>query len=156
VLLVLGCRPQHNGRPSAFMVDRARKAVSLFKKNNYSKVLLSGGKTSLKVPEADLMRVMLLNHIPETRIMTECNSKSTIQNAVFCWELLKDNDVKSVTVVTSQFHIPRTKFIFKKLYAHMGSNLKFEPAPDSLGIFESGIMWLREFYAIQKMRLFGF
>ena len=42
VLIVLGCGPKRDGKPSQCMISRARKAIQLHKKNNYSAILPAG------------------------------------------------------------------------------------------------------------------
>ena len=109
VLIVLGYPPKKDGRPSDILISRVRKAVQLFKKDDYSMVLLSGGPSRMKVPEAVVMRVMLLKFIPDDRILVETASRDTMQNAVFCWEILKGKKPKQITIVTSKFHIRRAR-----------------------------------------------
>ncbi len=154
VMIVLGCSPQKDGRPSNDMISRVRKAVSLYRKNNYSKVIFSGGPTR-GVPESVVMRLMVVNYIPDGKIITEQNSRSTVQNAVFCWELLKGNRPKSITIVTSDHHMRRTKHIFRKLYKHMGCTLKFKGSPDTFDPIEGVFYRMKESIALRKMMLFG-
>jgi uncharacterized SAM-binding protein YcdF (DUF218 family) len=156
VLIVLGCSPKKDGRPSDCMISRVRKALQLYRRHNYSKVLLSGGPSRYGVPEAAVMRVMLLNFIPPDRILVERRSRSTVQNALFCWGLLNEEEVKRVTVVTSAHHIPRAKYIFRKMYAHMGVSLAFEAAADTFDPIESVFFRLKEFVLLLKLRVFGF
>ncbi|MFH1668552.1 MAG: YdcF family protein [Candidatus Woesearchaeota archaeon] len=154
VMIVLGCSPRKDGRPSDEMISRVRKAVSLYKKNNYSKIIFSGGPTR-GVPESVVMRLMVLNYLPDNKIITEKNSRSTVQNAVFCWELLKGHKPKSITIVTSDHHMPRAKHIFKKIYHHMGCTLKFEGSPNTFDPIEGVFYRSKEFIALSKIRLLG-
>jgi vancomycin permeability regulator SanA len=64
VLIVLGCAPRRDGKPSECMIARLRKAIQLYRKDNPSVVLFSGGPTRYGVSEAAIMRVMALNHLP--------------------------------------------------------------------------------------------
>jgi len=156
VMLVLGCAPNKDGRPSDPMISRVRKAVQLYRKNRYSKVLLSGGPTRMPVPESEVMRIMLLNFIPDKRMFAEKNSKDTIQNAVFCWEILKEKQTKNITVVTSAHHIPRTRYIFESLYGHMGVKLKFEPAQDNFDPITATLFKLKEKFLLARLKMKGF
>jgi vancomycin permeability regulator SanA len=155
---VIGCAPKKDGRPSNCMISRVRKAVQLYRKNNYSKVLISGGPSRLKIPKSEVMRIMLLNFVPNSKIITEHHAINTVQNAVFCWEMLKDKKPKHITIVTSEHHLRRTRYIyiFKKLYAHMGVSLKFEPAEDTFDIVEAAFFHLKELVLLIKIKLFGF
>ena len=155
VLIVLGCGPKPDGRPSPIMLTRARKAAQLYKKNNYSKVILTGGP-SRGIPESEIMKVILLKHIPQKRIITEKNSLSTVQNAVFCWEILKDKKPKNITIATSKYHLFRAKYIFRRLYKHMNVSLRFEAAKDNFNVGDFVYYHLKEVYGMFKLLVFGF
>jgi uncharacterized SAM-binding protein YcdF (DUF218 family) len=99
---------------------------------------------------------MLLNFIPHDRIIVEMHSRSTVQNGLFCWNILKGKDVKHITVVTSAYHIPRARYIFRKMYAHMHVSMEFEAAPDMFDPVESVFFRVKEFIALLKLRIFGF
>jgi uncharacterized SAM-binding protein YcdF (DUF218 family) len=155
VLIVLGCSPKADGRPSDCMLSRIRKTIHLYKKNNYSRVILSGGPSRYRVPESVIMHVILINHLPHDRLVVERHSRNTIQNAIFCWEILKSKEVKHVTVVTSQHHLPRTKYIFRKLYSHMGVSLDFEAAPDTFDPIEKVYYHVKEKILLLWLKIFG-
>lgn len=156
VLIVLGCSPKRNGKPSDCMIQRARKAVQLFKRNNYSTIILSGGTTRRGCPpEAAIMRVMLLNHLPQEKVLSEIRSRNAVQNALFCWELIKGADPKSVTILTSRMNLKRIEYVFTKLYEHMGVKLRFEAADDTNDPVEHVYYWLREIMARMYYRVFG-
>lgn len=154
VLIVLGCAPKRDGRPSDCMISRVRKAINLAKKNNFSKILLSGGPTR-GVPESEVMRIMMLKFVEPGRIITERHSRTTVQNAVFCWNILKDKRPKKITIVTSRHHMPRVRHIFSKLYSHMGASLKFEPAEDTFDPIEGTFYRLKELALLAKLKVFG-
>lgn len=129
VLLVVGNSSLKNGMPSPYQISRVRKAASLWKKNNYSKILLTGGAVACAIPEAVIERALAVKFgIPAQKMLVEDRSRSTLQNALFAYEILKDTDIKRLTVVTSDFHMPRTRFIFKKVFGHMNIPIKFEAA----------------------------
>lgn len=156
ILLVLGARPRKDGRPSDQMVSRVRKAVSLFSKNKYSRVIISGGPSSLPIPESEIMRLMMLKFIPDNKLLLERNARDTVQNAVFSWELIKDKKPKKITIVTSAYHLPRAKYIFRKLYKHMGVSLKFEPAQDRFDPVESVYHFIKERFLLARLKIKGF
>ncbi len=154
VLIVLGCAPRRDGRPSACMISRVRKAVQLCRKNNYSKILLSGGPTR-GVPESEVMRIMMLKFVEPGRMITERHSRTTVQNAVFCWNILKDRKPRRITIVTSRHHLPRARHVFSKLYSHMGASLKFEQAQDTFDPIEGTFYRLKEIVLLAKLKVFG-
>lgn len=156
ILIVLGCASKRDGKPSECMIARLRKAIQLYRKNNYSLIILSGGVTRRGCPpEAAVMRVMIINYLPDGRVLTETKSKTTVQNALFCWERIKDKDVKSVTVLTSKMNLRRTEHIFRKLYAHMKVTLRFEAAEDTADPVERSYYYIRELIATAYYKIFG-
>jgi uncharacterized SAM-binding protein YcdF (DUF218 family) len=155
VLIVLGCLPKKDGRPSDCMLSRVRKAIHLYKRDNYSRIILSGGPSRLKIPDSEIMRVMMLRFVPHQKLITERHSRSTVQNAVFCWAILKDRHPKKITILTSEHHLPRARYIFRKLYSHMHVSLYFESAPDNFDPIESLFYRLKEFFLLSWQRLFG-
>lgn len=128
-LLVVGNSSLKNGMPSLYQISRVKKAASLWKKNNYSKLLLTGGAVACAIPEAIIERALAVKFgIPAQKILIEDRSRSTLQNALFAYEILKDTDLRKLTVVTSDFHMQRARFIFKKVFGHMDISIKFEAA----------------------------
>ncbi|MBW2965243.1 YdcF family protein [Candidatus Woesearchaeota archaeon] len=155
VMIVLGNKPKKDGRPSDQMVSRVRRAISLYRKNNYSKVILSGGQTRLPIPESEMMRIMILHYIPENRLVLERRSKDTIQNAVFCWELLKDKKPKQITIVTNDTHMIKSRHIFTKTMKNLGARLIFESVPDTYDPIERVFFRAKERLVLLKLKLFG-
>jgi uncharacterized SAM-binding protein YcdF (DUF218 family) len=155
VLIVLGCAPKKDGRPSDCMISRVRKAAQLYKRDNYSRIIVSGGPSRLRIPESEIMRIMLLHFIPPAKLITERHSRTTIQNAIFCWELLKGKHPKKITVLTSAHHLPRARYIFRKLYSHMNVSLYFESAPDTFDPIQLFFLKVKEFLLLSWLRLFG-
>lgn len=109
--------------------DRLFQAISLYKKGITSKILLSSGSANLinkEVKEADLAIAYLkLIGIPDSAIIVENQSRNTIENAKFSLALI--NKLKpnaNILVVTSSWHIPRTKLIFNK---YTKTNLDYYP-----------------------------
>ncbi len=155
VLIVIGAPPNKEGKPSHFMVNRLRKAIQLHNKNSYSRILFTGGQSHYPVPSSDIMRVMSLKHLPSSKIILERNAKDLLQNALFCWELIKDRNPKHITIVTSDWNMKRARYIFKKTYSHLKVSLKFEEVDDQVDFVEHSYLWIKEFLLLAKIRLFG-
>ncbi|WP_119327150.1 YdcF family protein [Companilactobacillus musae] len=120
-LLVLGNKCSTNRVPPilAGRLDKTIELYSDFEKK--PKIIVSGGKSSVKISaEADLMKKYLLDRgIPEEMIYIEDKSLNTIQNLEFSAIKIRDIWQKSgrprVIIVTSDYHIPRTKLQAKRL-----------------------------------------
>lgn len=154
VLIVLGYIPKKDGRPDPRMVSNARKTIQLCKKNKYSKIILSGGPTR-GVPESEMMRIMLLNYIEQKKVLIERKSMTTVQNALFCWEMLKDKNPKNITIIAARYHVPRVRYIFRSMFSHMGVSLKFESAHDMLDPIEYVFYRVKEQFNMIGLKLFG-
>lgn len=120
-LLVLGSKCMGPRVPPvlAGRLDKAMELYSDFEKK--PKIIVSGGRSSTGLyPEAELMEQYLLERgIPQKMIVVEKESINTIQNLEFSaikirqiWQ--KDNRPR-VIIVTSDYHIPRTKLHAKSL-----------------------------------------
>ncbi|MFC1723759.1 YdcF family protein [Nanoarchaeota archaeon] len=155
ILIVLGAPPLRDGRPSNLMVNRVRKAVQLCKKNKYAKVVFSGGPMNFPAPSAEIMRVMSMKYIPHEKILVENNSKDLLHNAIFCWELIKDHKPKKITIITSNWNLPRTRYIFKKTYKHMNVTLDFKPTEDNIDAIERTYLRIKELFLLTKLKFFG-
>ncbi|WP_057879913.1 YdcF family protein [Companilactobacillus kimchiensis] len=120
-LIVLGNKCMSSHVPP-ILAGRLDKAIELYSDTKTKpKIIVSGGKSSLKLDtEASLMRNYLLDAgIPEEMIIAETKSINTVQNLEFSaikirkiWQ--KDTRPR-VIIVTSDYHIPRTKFHAKRL-----------------------------------------
>ena len=99
--------------------DRLIQAIYLFKTGIIKKILVSGGSGKLigkESIEAELAWKYLKSiGVPDSSILIENKSKNTIENAKFSAELVNKNHFDpSVLVMTSAWHIPRSKMIFDK------------------------------------------
>ncbi|KRK78998.1 YdcF family protein [Companilactobacillus nodensis] len=131
------------------MQDRLDTTISVFHRlHDRPTIIVSGGHSSqLPITEASLMRDYLVEHgIPEEKIILENKSLNTIQNLEYSSILLNKNwrakTVPRVTIITSEFHIPRTLQYLKNL----GISVSYLPAK-TMPIFRWPAMF-REFTAI--------
>ncbi|KXK26387.1 MAG: hypothetical protein TR69_WS6001000390 [candidate division WS6 bacterium OLB20] len=123
---------------------RADRAIELFNTESYEWVIPASRGTVYKDPplvdgspldEAVAMAHYLIEHaIPAEKILTENLSRDTIGNALFTRLLFTDPlGIKNLTVVTSDFHMPRTRTLFEWVYTlapASGVALRYENASD--------------------------
>ena len=70
--------------------------------------------------------------LPRSALHLEEESRDTVGNAYFTMKRwLEPNEWTSIRVVTSDFHIPRTAWVFQKVLG-LGYDLAFSPAPSEL------------------------
>ncbi|MCX3266051.1 YdcF family protein [Pedobacter agri] len=101
--------------------DRLIQTIYLYKTGVIKKILISGGSGKLigsESIEADLTSTYLHNiGIPDSAVLIENRSKNTIENAKYSVEIANRNGQNaSVLVITSAWHIPRSRMIFNKAF----------------------------------------
>lgn len=147
-------------KPPLFMQKRLNKAIELLKKYPHAKILLCG-KYSFRyseneapsITEAELMRDYLIKKgIPASKIFLERKSKDTIGNAYYAKKLyfIPKNE-KEAIIVTSDFHLNRAKFIFKKIFGPK-YRLKFIATPS--GFENDKLLKERQKYLLEKTKEF--
>lgn len=118
MIIVLGGGIDRNGALPIWVHSRLEKAIQLFSKKE-SWILLSGkGKDGYSLTEAEAMANYLKERgIPQEKILLECLSEDTIQNAYFSRALhIAPMGVNRFTIVTSAFHMERSHHIFEWVF----------------------------------------
>lgn len=100
---------------------RVDKAVELYKKGIINKILFSTGVTHRGISkhiESEAMRMSAIKQgIPADKIICEVMSRDTFGNAVFSRILYIDpKKIKNFLVVTSAFHILKTRLLFSYVF----------------------------------------
>lgn len=80
------------------------------------KIYITGGKvTNQQVSESSVYKNILIGlNIPDSDILTEERSRTTMENARYTSELLKKSNIKNIVLVTSASHMTRSKMTFEK------------------------------------------
>lgn len=108
-----------NGGHFSTSADRFIQGLKLITTGQASHILITGG-SGLLVPggfrEATWVKTQLLQfNVPDSLILTESNSKNTIENAKFSKVILeKTHLAPPYLLVTSAFHMRRSLMIFEK------------------------------------------
>ncbi|MCR4644804.1 MAG: YdcF family protein [Oscillospiraceae bacterium] len=118
-VVILGCRVGDDGKPLPLLRGRIDAAVALAKKQEAETgtavtFVPSGGKGSDEViSEAGCMRNYLLEQgIPESRILVEDKSTSTLENMRFSlMKIREDCEAPKVAFATSNYHVLRSGII---------------------------------------------
>jgi len=99
--------------------NRLTQTIDLYHQNKIKKIILSGGNGNVignqeneaVNAEAYLKRI----GIPSSDIIIDKKSRNTYENFKYSKELLKNgNDFEKLLVITSAFHVPRSRLIAKK------------------------------------------
>jgi uncharacterized SAM-binding protein YcdF (DUF218 family) len=112
-IVVLGARVRPDGRPSAALERRMRVAIALYQARVAPLLVLSGGGRRA-VPEAEAMRLLALaGGVPESAIMLEPRSQTTLENATETAKLLTLTGQEAVILVTDGYHALRARLLFR-------------------------------------------
>lgn len=94
----------------------------------------SGLNTIDKKPiyECDLMaKYLIKNNVPTDKIFREWTSHDTIGNAYFTLvQFILPLKLNNIMIITSDFHMPRSKAIFEWIYGMYNLKMTFLSAPD--------------------------
>lgn len=113
-LIVLGYPADQNGAPTAIMKWRLEKAFDIWEKTKATTVIVTGGAVQNDFAEAEVMKNYLIRKgIPDSVIIAENRSGSTIENAINSKKILKKLGLKNPIIVTSPEHRDRAKNTFE-------------------------------------------
>jgi uncharacterized SAM-binding protein YcdF (DUF218 family) len=122
VILGGGIRSQAYPRPDVDFSeagDRVWYGASLYRAGKAPKIIVSGGRIIWKgggSPESeDLTKLLVTMGVPKADIIPEGDSMNTRDNAVYVQKILKANNFKTILLVTSAMHMPRSMAIFQHL-----------------------------------------
>jgi uncharacterized SAM-binding protein YcdF (DUF218 family) len=112
--------------------ERMEEGVALYKQGYAKSMLLSGGPLAWNLTSADWMKKQArAEGIPESAILLEDRSRSTIENAKFSLAIFKRFKVKSIILVTSPPHSRRAKRVFRRICGKEGIKVLSFPARKS-------------------------
>lgn len=121
-IIVLGHRLAPDGRVLSELKGRLEKALECAEKYPNALVMCTGGGTASGNPDAteagQMCRWLEEHGISSDRLIAEDKSKSTVQNALFSYEILtRDHpQVDSVLLVSSRYHLNWGTLLFEASY----------------------------------------
>jgi len=115
--------------------DRVLYAAKLYQEGAAPVILVSGGNVEFSsdrtsTPAQEMTELLLLMGVPESAIWQQPDSQNTYEDALYSGEILADNDVNEVILVTSAMHMPRSKALFEN------QDISVIPAPVDFTITE--------------------
>ena len=98
--------------------DRVLYAAELYKEGKAAQILLSGGDiewqdTGSTTPAEDMASILIQLGVPESALRLETESKNTYENAVYAKEILDEQGITQILLITSALHMPRAVAIFE-------------------------------------------
>jgi uncharacterized SAM-binding protein YcdF (DUF218 family) len=114
--VVLGAAVSADGRASPALLRRVGHAVALFHGGRAARLLMSGGLVRRPPAEAELMRAQALAAgVPDDAVLTEARSRNTLENALFCREIIARQGWRRIALVTDGYHMPRALYCFRRV-----------------------------------------
>lgn len=145
-VIIHGAGLLHGDQLSKLLRDRVDKAIRVYRKDpTPPKLIPSGGKGGDEtISEAEAMRRYLVQQgIPESDILMEDRSATTLENLRFSKQILDGREGRKYTaLVTSNYHVYRALRYCRRIGLHctgIGSRVAFYYWPSAL---------IREFIAI--------
>ena len=106
-IIVLGAQVYANGELSPQLELRMEAALREWKRHPVPVVTCGAQGKNEPGPEGEIMRQWLIKQgVPEKQVIAETESRDTRENLLFAARLLPEN-VKNITIVTSDYHLPR-------------------------------------------------
>ena len=129
-IVVLGFQLNPDGSLQPELVGRLETAMVCARRYPEASVLCTGGPTAWNAPElseAGQMGAWLVEHgLAPGRLLTEPDSRTTTENAVFSCALLQRErpQVRSVLLVSSDYHIPWGAVLFEAAFRLSGAPMR--------------------------------
>tara|TARA_Y100000310_G_scaffold345406_1_gene464615 strand:- start:10169 stop:10708 length:540 start_codon:yes stop_codon:yes gene_type:complete len=116
-IIVLGCEFKNNnlGKESK---SRVKQGIKLYKKGLSKNLVLAGGTKRKKYLSYYMKQYARKLGIPTKNLFTEELSKDTIGNALFTKPIIKKQKWKNLILVTSDYHLERSLYIFHQVYGN--------------------------------------
>ncbi|MDX1958541.1 MAG: YdcF family protein [Leptospiraceae bacterium] len=149
--------------------ERLTDTIRIYNLKKSNKILFTGGSGILfhdEVNEADYAKKFLIQMgVREEDIILEKQSRNTKENASLSKPILEKIGAKKIILITSAFHMKRSKEIFDKLglevkffptdYRALKTHLNWDTAIPSVGSLETTTICLKEWIGIIAYRVFN-
>ena len=113
-IVVAGCRVLPRGQPSLSLARRAIKAVELWRRGLAPVIAFTGGVGQWPPAESAAAAQVARNlGVPDSAMLLEGRSKSTLENARYLRQIA---DYNRIVVVTDSFHVRRCEWFFGKYF----------------------------------------
>jgi uncharacterized SAM-binding protein YcdF (DUF218 family) len=138
VLLGGGTDPYEAPRPMTEINsagDRVLYAAKLYREGAAPIILASGGTVNftpdrVSTPAQDMADLLIFLDVPASAIWQQNKSQNTYEDALFSTELLAEQGIEDIILVTSAIHMPRARALFE------AQGLTVIPAPVDYSITE--------------------
>lgn len=112
--IILGNRLNDDGSISDILKDRLKMAMEIEELFHPDYFILSGGVANLKakISEAEAMyNYLVSNGFNKNKLYLEQNSLTTVENATYSLEIVKELQAEIIIVCTSPYHFADRKYL---------------------------------------------
>jgi uncharacterized SAM-binding protein YcdF (DUF218 family) len=158
-ILVLGVPANWDGSVSPEERSRVMEGVREFRAARAGHMILSGGAAHNPWVEGAVMaRFAEEQGIPAEDVIVEGRSLNTIQNIFYSRKIMEQHGWKSVEVVSSASHLPRTALILEQYRGEAGFTWRTHAArwPKEYGWERIAVIYAKEMLETTVLRWFGF
>lgn len=111
--------------------DRTNNGVKLYKDGYSKNLIVSGGILYYKYTIAQMMKEQALEAgVPNKSIIVEDKADNTWENAIYSMKIMLKENFKSAIVVSSPYHMRRSRMLFNKVFKGSGIKLTYYAAKD--------------------------
>ena len=122
VIIVLGAPNDDQGNLSEIAQSRCQEALRIHKTQPQSKLLMTGGFGEFNqtdMPHAYYsQRYLMSQGVPADTFTNIALSRFTFEDATLAKPIVEQHGFSQITLITSEFHMPRAKLIFSALFAN--------------------------------------
>jgi uncharacterized SAM-binding protein YcdF (DUF218 family) len=155
VILVLGNPARPDGSIAPIARSRMLEGIRQYRAGVAPRLLLTGGAVANRYVEADVMRQFALSQgVPVSAVLTEGESRNTIQNAFFSYRIMQAHGWDSALIVSSPSHLRRASLIFS--HFPLAWRLQEAPWPPAYSLLKRLWFWSSETGYTSYGRIFGF
>lgn len=115
VAVVLGNKVEENGAPSDRLRSRLDRTIELYQADYFNFIVVSGGIGKEGFDEAVAMKDYLVKYgIDEANIIVDNKGNNTMLTALNTKEIITEQNLSSVMVITQFYHVSRCKLAFDR------------------------------------------
>ncbi len=130
MIIVLGSPNADDGELYSIAKERCERTLIEYARRPDWKLLLTGGfgahfNTSDKPHAAYLKQYLIKHGVPDQAIVEFAESSNTLQDASLSKPIVLKYKAAEIVVVTSDFHLDRSRYIFEREFADTGIRIEF-------------------------------
>lgn len=111
---------------SMLIKERVSTAVEAYRKKRIKKIIFSGGSNGISnqnndtIPEAIKMKNLAIElGVNEDDILVDDTSNNSFENVENSFKLIFNENISSITIITSEFHLKRCMAIIKQKFPNL-------------------------------------